>query len=40
MTPVNGTIRWIEEIGFYEGSTSFRVDPSVLHAIISGRGEP
>ena len=34
--PFNGTIRWIREYGFYEGTVPFRVDPGALYNIISG----
>jgi len=31
-----GQITWIEELGFYEGHTSYRLDPVVLYSMIVG----
>lgn len=32
----NGTVLWIEQLGFYEGSTPYRVSPAELYGLIQG----
>eukprot|EP00759_Apiculatamorpha_spiralis_P050627 PhF_6_TR4843/c0_g1_i5/m.6755 len=31
-----GMITWVEEVGFYEGHTGYRMDPTTLYTLIRG----
>jgi hypothetical protein len=37
---VNGTVLWIEQLGFYEGSTPYRVGPHELYRLVQGAVPP
>ena len=35
-TAANGTVLWIEQLGFYEGSTPYRIAPQRLYELVQG----